>query len=142
MNGLEDLLGFNRRYSRDEVINKIGQLKHIQALRPKNDFEKVFLREEIDMLCELVELKDKQAEMDKLLNLLKEKNVDLGYIKMEISNCETQELASGMKFSPYDYIEELTDTYNTHIALSKNIEYKLLFQEEMQLIVKWLKEKK
>lgn len=124
MSGLEDLLGFNRTYSKDEVINKIGQLKHIQSLRPKNDYEKVFLQEEIDMLCELVSLKDKQAKMNKLLNLLKEKRVDLGLLNMIVANPK------------YKTAKRIANVYNTerrYWALA-------LKEEDVTLLVEWIKE--
>lgn len=119
---LRDLLGY-RTYSKDEVINKIGQLKHIQALRPRNDFEKVFLQEEIDMLCELVELKDKQAKNEKILNLLKEKRIDLGLLSMIISN------------EKYKTAKRITNVYNTE----RRYWAKALTEEEMEMIVNWLK---
>ena len=77
-----------------------------------------------------------------LTNLLKEKRVDIGYVAMMISNCETQELGSGMKFNVNDYMQEITDCYNKHIAVQQNIEYKFLTQEEMKFVVNWLKRKK
>ena len=102
----------------------------------KKKFTRVSLyASEIEALNEL--MNDNKEK--KLLNLLKDKKVDIGYVAMMISNCETQELESGMKFNVNDYIQEITDCYNTHIAIQQNIEYKFLMQEDMTLFLEWLR---
>ena len=71
--------------------------------------------------------KQEESKEKKLLNLFKEKKVDLWFIMDEL------------KDNPDKEIQELLTTYNAGWAMDKNPQLKLTM-EEMTLIVEYLKE--